>query len=130
MELESITIEANNEEENGLGALADEINSVSSVTGVSAVAVVETTTESAIQQGTTGSDFSINGVTIGAVNVEDNDSDASLVTAINDATTETGVSAAINDDGTITLTSEDGRVISVIFSRRSGRCVWRRRDCG
>ncbi|WP_321493307.1 flagellin [uncultured Desulfobacter sp.] len=113
IELEAITIEDNNKEENGLGALADEINSVSSSTGVSALAVVETTTDEAIQAGTTGADFAINGINIGAINVKSNDSDASLVTAINDKTKESGVSAAINDQGTITLTSEDGRVLSV-----------------
>ena len=111
--LESMTIEANNKEENGLGALADEINTVSGFTGVSAMAVVETTVENAIQEGTTGSDFAINGVTIGAINVEANDADASLVTAINDKTTETGISAAINDEGSITMTSDDGRVLNV-----------------
>ncbi|WP_320040954.1 flagellin [uncultured Desulfobacter sp.] len=113
VELESITIEANNEEENGLGALADEINSVAALTGVSAMAIVETTTSGAIQEGTTGADFAINGVNIGAINVADNDADASLVTAINDKTSETGVSAALNNSGTITLTSEDGRVLDV-----------------
>lgn len=113
VELESITIEDNNEEENGLGALADEINSVSALTGVSAMAIVEVTTDGAIQEGTTGANFAINGVNIGAINVSDNDADASLVTAINDKTSETGVFAAINNSGTITLTSEDGRVLSV-----------------
>ncbi|MGD9824740.1 flagellin hook IN motif-containing protein, partial [Desulfobacter sp.] len=113
IDLKAITIEANNKEENGLGALADEINSVSSATGISAVAVVETTSENAIQAGTTGSDFSINGVNIGAINVEDGDSGSALVTAINDKTSETGISAVNNTEGTITLTSDDGRVISV-----------------
>ncbi|PIE62246.1 MAG: flagellin [Desulfobacter postgatei] len=111
--LEKLTIKANNREENGLGALADEINTMSSVTGVSATAVVESTTQLAIQEGTTGSDFAINGVTIGAINTINNDADAALVTAINDKTSETGISAASNDDGTMTLTSEDGRVISI-----------------
>jgi len=113
IDLAAITIEANNEEGNGLGALAAEINSVSSLTGVSAMAVVETTTENAIQEGVTGSDFAINGVNIGAINVEANDDDSSLVTAINDKTTETGVSAVKKNEGTITLTSDDGRVLSV-----------------
>ncbi len=113
VELETIEILQNNDAENGMGALADEINSVTYLTGISATAVVESTTEEAIQEGSTGSDFSINGVVIGAINVEDNDSDAALVTAINDKTTETGVSAAIEDNGTLTLTSEDGRAIYV-----------------
>ncbi|WP_035236880.1 flagellin [Desulfobacter vibrioformis] len=110
--LEPITIEANNEEANGLGALADKINAVTSSTGVSAVAVVESTSEY-ITEGSTGSNFAINGVTIGAIDVKNGDSDSSLVTAINDQTSETGVSAAWNEEGTITLTSNDGRAISV-----------------
>lgn len=113
IELESRTIEGNNEEENGLGALADEINTVSSVTGVSALAVVESTTASAVQAGTTGSDFTINGIEIGAINVTDGDGKTSLVTAINDKTSETGISAAKETSGAITLTSDDGRVINV-----------------
>jgi len=113
IELESFTIEANNKEESGLGALADEINSVSSLTGVSALAVVEITTTNAIQAGRTGESFTINGIKINQTNVKLNDSDNSLVTAINDKTTETGVSASREDNGTITLKSEDGRVIEV-----------------
>jgi flagellin len=113
VELAQIAIENNGKEENGMGALADEINSVTYLTGISATAVVESTTNESIQEGTTGKDFAINGVVIGAINVEDNDSNSALVTAINDKTTQTGVSAAINDDGTLQLTSEDGRSITV-----------------
>lgn len=113
VELESVEILQNNSAENGMGALADEINSQTYLTGISALAVVESTTEEAIQEGATGSDFSINGVTIGALNVSDNDSDAALVTAINDKTTETGVTASMEANGTLTLTSGDGRAITV-----------------
>lgn len=112
IDLEEISIEANNKKENGLGALAAEINSVSSATGVSAKAVVESTSQE-IQAGTTGKDFAINGVTIGEINVKTGDDGSALVTAINDKSTQTGVSAARNDEGSITLTSNDGRVISV-----------------
>ncbi len=109
--LKSVEIAMNNKEENGMGALADEINSVSYLTGIRANAVVESTTETAIQEGSTGSDFSINGVTIGSVNVSGSDSKRALITAINDQSTKTGVSASINDDGTMTLSSNDGRAI-------------------
>nr|NJM03435.1 hypothetical protein [Desulfobacula sp.] len=91
VELEAVKILQNNSAENGMGSLADEINSQTYLTGISATAVVASTTDKAVQEGATGSDFAINGVVIGAVNVEDNDSDAALVTAINDKTTETGI---------------------------------------
>jgi len=113
VELETIEILQNNTAENGMGALADEINSQTYLTGISAVAVVASTTKEAIQEGATGSDFTINDVVIGAINVEDNDSDSALVTAINDKTTETGVTASLEANGVLTLTSSDGRAITV-----------------
>ncbi|WP_022665848.1 flagellin [Desulfospira joergensenii] len=114
VELEAIEILMDsNSAANGMGALADEINSQTYLTGVSATAVVKSTTAEAIQAGSTGDDFSINGVRIGAVDVLDNDSKEALVTAINDQTTETGVIASRNQDGTLSLTSEDGRAILV-----------------
>lgn len=111
--LNAVDIEANNAAENGMGALADEVNRYTSTTGISAVAVVETTSGTAIQAGTTSSDFSINGISIGAIDVEANDSSGSLAAAINDKTTEHGVTATINSDGTMNLTSTDGRGIDV-----------------
>lgn len=113
VELETIEILANNSAENGMGALADEINSQTYQTGIAAVAIVETQTSDAVQAGSTGSDFAINGVTIGAINVENNDSDASLVSAINSNTNETGVVATMEPNGVMRLTSEDGRAIEV-----------------
>ncbi|MEH0019923.1 MAG: flagellin [Desulfobacter sp.] len=111
--LNTIDLQANNSPENGMGALADEINRYTSTTGISAAAVVETTSSTAIQAGSTSANFSINGITIGAIEVEGNDSSGSLAAAINDKTTEHGVSASINSDGTMTLTSTDGRAIDV-----------------
>ncbi|MCG8564848.1 MAG: flagellar protein FlaB, partial [Desulfobacterales bacterium] len=113
VKLESVDIQMNNSAENGMGALADEINSMSSQTGISAEAVVESQTSEAIQAGTTGTDFAINGITIGAVNVEDNDGNAALTNAINSKTNETGVTASMDPDGSLKLTSADGRAIKV-----------------
>lgn len=110
--LEAFNIQANNNPENGMGKVADLINKYSGETGITAKAVVETTS-GAIAAGTTGADFSINGVNIGAINVSANDADGTLLTAINNKTTETGVSATKTADGKLTLTSADGRAISV-----------------
>ena len=110
--LKTLDIKANNSAENGLGALAEEINKYSDQTGIKAKAVVTTTTTNAIKAGTTGDDFSINGVNIGAVTVEANDNSNSLVKAINDKASQTGVSATL-ESGKLTLTSTDGRAIKV-----------------
>ena len=111
--LNTIDLQENNDAQNGMGALADEINRYSSTTGISAEAVVSTTSGTSINAGTTDSSFSINGITIGAITVEANDSSGSLAAAINDKTTEHGVTASVNSDGTMTLTSGDGRAIDV-----------------
>ncbi len=113
LELRAIDVKFNNKAINGIGALADEVNRYSSVTGISAKAVVTVTTDSSIQEGTTGEDFSINGITIGAIPVESNDSSGSLVNAINTKSAETGVEAYLTNDGKLTLTSLDGRTIQV-----------------
>jgi flagellin len=111
--LPTIDIQYNNDPDNGIGALAGEINRYSSVTGISATEVVRTTSSTAIQAGTTGNTFAINGVTIGAIKVEDNDGTGSLVSAINGKTSETGIEAYKTEDGKITLNSVDGRAIDV-----------------
>lgn len=111
--LESVNLQMNNSAENGMGKLADNINKYSAETGITAKAVVNSTTKTAIQAGVTGADFAINGVNIGAINVTANDSEATLLTAINNKSTETGVSATKSADGKITLTAKDGRAISV-----------------
>ncbi len=55
----------------------------------------------------------INGVDIGAASFKENDSDGSLINAINAKSSTTGVEASINDDGELILTAEDGRDIVV-----------------
>ncbi len=114
--LNTIDIQNNNSAENGMGALADEVNRYASLTGINATAVINTTSSSAITAGTTGSSFAVNGVNIGAITVADNDSNAALVSAINGKTAEHGITAATNTDGTLTMTSSDGRSINVTGS--------------
>jgi len=112
IQLKTIDIESNNNPENGIGALANEINKYTAETGIKAKAVVKSTTSTAISAGTTGDDFAINGVKIGSVNVEDNDNSNSLINAINSKADQTGVTATL-ESGKLTLTSTDGRAIKV-----------------
>jgi flagellin len=114
--LNNIDIQSNNNAENGMGALADEVNRYTSATGIKATAIIKTTTSAAIAAGTTGSDFAINGVTIGAITATANDSNGALVTAINGKTAEHGITAAMEENGALTLTSSDGRSIAVTGS--------------
>jgi flagellin len=114
--LNKVDIQSNNSALNGMGALADEVNRYASLTGISATAVINTTSGTAIQAGTTGSGFAINGINIGAITVAANDSDGALVKAINGKTAEHGITAAINNDGTLTMTSSDGRAIAITGS--------------
>ncbi len=111
--MKAIDIQYNNLPENGLGALADEINSHSGNTGMRAQAVVKVTSVNSVQEGVTGSDFAINGVSIGAINVKANDGDGALMSAINSKTTQTGIAGTLDADGKITLTAVDGRAIKV-----------------
>ncbi len=111
--LHKIDIQSNNSATNGMGALADEVNRYASLTGISATAVIEQTSGSAISAGTTGSDFAVNGINIGAITVLANDSNGALVSAINGKTAEHGITAAVNADGTLTMSSSDGRSLLV-----------------
>ena len=52
-------------------------------------------------------------MTIGAVNVQSNDSDGALAKAINNKTSDHGVLASVGADGKLTLTSTDGRAIKL-----------------
>ncbi|WP_261545359.1 flagellin B [Campylobacter lari] len=96
----------------GLGALADEINKVADKTGVRATAVVQTISSGTLPAGSTGSNFSINGVVIGKINFQEGDKDGSLVAAINSKKDTTGVEASVVD-GKLILNSADGRGIKL-----------------
>ena len=111
--LSSVKVAFDNTKEHSMGALADQVNRYSSITGINANAIVETQTSGAIKKGITGSDFAINGITIGAITVQENDSSNSLVSAVNNKTAETGVQASINSNGSLTLSSTDNRAIKV-----------------
>ena len=114
--LASIELKYNNSAENGVGAVADAINKLSDKLGISAAASVQSSTDSNIAAGTTGSSFAINGVTIGALDVQENDADAALVNAINNKTSEHGVVASVDSSGVLTLNSSDNRAIEVIMN--------------
>ena len=114
--LNTIDIQYDNSRENSIGAMADEVNRYTSITGISSFAVVQATTTTAIQEGVTGSDFSINGVIIGAIPVDANDYSGALVNAVNGKSSETGVEAFLTIDGRLTLRSIDGRAIKVTGS--------------
>ncbi len=113
VDINSVDLKYDNSAAHGMGALADAINRVSDDTGISAQAIVESKSASPVKAGTTSSDFAINGVTIGKLQVLDNDADESLVKAINAKTAQHGVTASLDGAGHLTLASTDGRAIKV-----------------
>ncbi len=113
--LNSIGLAYNNDRENSIGAVADAINKLSDVLGISATANVTSTTDDNITAGVTDDSFAINGITIGALNVAENDSDGALVVSINSKTSQHGVFASVDEEGVLTLTSTDDRAIEVII---------------
>ncbi len=111
--VQSQNLAYDNTRDNSIAALADSINKVADLTGVTAQAFVAVSSNSAVAAGNTGGDFAINGVTIGALGVLANDSDGSLVSAINFKQSQHGVTASVDNSGVLTLTSNDGRAIKV-----------------
>ncbi|MDB2562501.1 S8 family serine peptidase [Sulfurimonas sp.] len=111
------SVEIGHEKGTGLGALANEINSRSSETGVHASYVVKSMSKSSIEAGEV--DMAINGVDIGKIIVEDNDSGGLLVSAINKKSTQTGVTARVDVSGHLVLDSSDGRGIVINKSNSS-----------
>ena len=96
-------------------AKAAAINELSGQTGVTAEAGAAVATGgAAVAAGAVAAgDLVINGVDIGAVNVQAGDADGSLAAAINAATGQTGVTAALGAGGELELTAADGRNIDV-----------------
>jgi len=113
VQIQSVNLAYDNTKEHSMGALAAAINLNSDLTGVTAQAFVSSTSNSAVKAGTTGTDFAINGVVIGAVSVQDNDATGSLANAINQKSSEHGVTASVDAQGYLKLTSNDGRAIKV-----------------
>ena len=95
--------------EHGLKAVADRLNAVSDLTGVSAKVMNTLTFSSTVQAGKiTG--LTINDISIGIVETKSGDSNSVLVNAINKVKEQTGVEASVKD-GKLTLNAKDGRVI-------------------
>jgi len=113
--IESVVI--SNSAGTGIGVLAEAINKNSDKTGVRASWTVKSTGSSNIISGTISS-LNINGVTIGTIQVAENDKNGTLVNAINAVKDRTGVEASIDERGNLNLTSIDGR--GIIVSAASG----------
>ena len=98
----------------GVGSLANLINSHSDKVGVKASFNVELVGDVAVADGTDIDNLSINGVTIGNISgIVDNDSDGKLVNAINAKSDQTGVTAYVDEAGKLHLNSQDGRAIRI-----------------
>nr|MBF0222624.1 hypothetical protein [Desulfobulbaceae bacterium] len=113
LSVKSMTISYANDAAQGMGGVADYINRYSSDTGITAQAVVDSTSSAPISAGATASSFTINGVAIGAVNVAALDADGSLVNSINAKTTSHGVVATTSSSGQLSLVSTDGRSLQI-----------------
>jgi flagellin len=113
-ELEAVNMQYDNTAASGIGALAKAVNRSSDKTGITAQAIVQSSSNGTIKAGTISESdgFSINGISMGAIDVEANDNSGTLLAAINQKSDQTGVTAAMND-GVLTLNSTDGRGIKV-----------------
>ncbi|HIF9887802.1 TPA: flagellin A [Campylobacter lari] len=107
----------------GMGALAEEINRVSDITGVRASFLVQTTGAGSIKADKTSQDFTINGVRIGEVEYKDGDENGALISAINSVKDTTGVEASKDANGRLVLNSRDGRGIEITGSMGVGSGV-------
>jgi flagellar hook-associated protein 1 FlgK len=106
-------------------AIAQAINAVSTSSGVTATANVNTVTGTATTgspnswtAGIAANSFSINGVSVGAIAAGTNavGTGVNVAAAINAISTQTGVTATANAAGAITLTAVDGRDITIAQS--------------
>ena len=95
--------------EHGLKAVADRLNAVSDLTGVSAKVLNSITFSSIVQEGTIKG-LTINGIGIGEVTTVAGDKNQVLVNSINKIKEQTGVEASTKD-GKLTLNAKDGRAI-------------------
>ena len=105
------TISATEFKKDGLKAVADRINAVSDLTGVSAKVLNSITFTGIVPAGTIEG-LTINGITIGKVETIAGDKNNVLVNAINKVKEQTGVEASTKD-GKLTLTARDGRAINI-----------------
>ena len=91
------------------------INAALGDTGVTATAAATSVTGAAtVSPGAIAAgELTINGVDVGAVTVQNNDSDGSLVAAINAVSASSGVTATLDSANKVVLTAADGRDIVV-----------------
>jgi flagellin len=104
-------------------AVANAINALSGQTGVTA-AVEDTvfTGAAAVEGGVLDNDETlvINGITVGNVTYQANDSDSALRNAINAVTNSTGVVASLDSSNKVVLTADDGRNITITTTGTDG----------
>ena len=113
------TISSTEFKKDGLKAVADRINGVSDLTGVSAKVTNSITFTGVVPAGTIYG-LTINDIKIGDIEVKAGDSTAVLVNSINKVKEQTGVEASTKD-GKLTLTARDGRAMKInVGSASSG----------
>ncbi len=93
-EIEGTEVKYNNSRDNSLGMIADSINRLSDVLGLTATADVRISTNNTVGGGTLKK-FSINGVLMDGTNVVPGDTNRALTVAINSKTAQHGVRASI-----------------------------------
>jgi len=131
--LNGVTIRATDESDDELSttlnnasaiAKAAAINDSTEFTGVRAIVedtvVVGTSDIAAVTLDSTNN-LAINGEVITSVRIQDNDSDDTLVNAINAVSADTGVVASLDEDHRLVLTADDGRNIEVTVSGNATR---------
>ncbi|MBT0611340.1 flagellin B [Campylobacter hyointestinalis] len=106
----------------GFKAVAEQINAMTTQTGVKASVNNVQVMSVAVTAGTI-KDLKINGVLIGDITVKAGDEGNVLAAAINAKKDETGVEASIDKQGKLTLATKDGRAIQVKAFSTSGNAM-------
>jgi flagellin len=112
--------------QSGAIAKAAAINSVKTKSGVAAVALTNTysQTTAIAAGGLSSNDLIINGVTIDATSgITALDGTGALRAAINSKSSQTGVTASVNTTGSLVLSAQDGRNITVFASANANSIV-------
>ena len=113
------TISKTEFQKDGLKAVADRINGVSDLTGVSAKVLNSITFSNVVPGGDNIKGLEINGIKIGDVTTVAGDKNQVLVNSINKVKDQTGVEASTKD-GKLTLTARDGRAINIKSTSTAG----------
>ncbi|PPB66732.1 flagellin B [Campylobacter hyointestinalis] len=105
--------------QDGYKAIAEQINAMTTQTGVKASVNNVQVMSTAVTAGTIHG-LKINGVLIGDITVKAGDVGNVLTAAINAKKDETGVEASIDKQGKLTLATKDGRAINVTVHTTAG----------